>query len=177
MKMSEIATVKVNLADRSYLVLVGHGAVARTSELIAPGTKRVAIVTQASVPERFRPQISGVETSVHLIGESESLKTLSTIERLCSEFAQQGMTRNDLVIAVGGGMVTDVGGFAAATYHRGISVIHVATSLLAMIDAAIGGKTGVNLAEGKNLAGAFWQPAGVICDLDALDSLPVRERN
>lgn len=177
MNMAEIATVKVNLDDRSYLVLVGHGAVTRTNELIAPGTKRVAIVTQANVPERFRPQISGVETSVHLIGESESFKTLSTIERLCSEFAQQGMTRNDLVIAVGGGMVTDVGGFAAATYHRGISVIHVATSLLAMIDAAIGGKTGVNLAEGKNLAGAFWQPAGVICDLDALDSLPVRERN
>jgi 5-deoxy-5-amino-3-dehydroquinate synthase len=72
-------------------------------------------------------------------------------------------------------MVTDVAGFAAASYHRGISVIHVATSLLAMIDAAIGGKTGVNLAEGKNLVGAFWQPTGVVCDLDALASLPTRE--
>jgi 5-deoxy-5-amino-3-dehydroquinate synthase len=73
-------------------------------------------------------------------------------------------------------MVTDVAGFAAATWHRGVPVVHVATTLLGMVDAAIGGKTGVNLPEGKNLVGAFWQPAGVICDLDALATLPVRER-
>ncbi len=86
-----------------------------------------------------------------------------------------GLTRNDVVIGVGGGLVTDVAGFAAATYHRGIPVVHVATTLLGMVDAAIGGKTGVNLPEGKNLVGAFWQPSGVVCDLDALDSLPDRE--
>ena len=73
-------------------------------------------------------------------------------------------------------MVTDVAGFAAATWHRGVPVVHVATTLLGMVDAAIGGKTGVNLPEGKNLVGAFWQPAGVICDLDALATLPARER-
>jgi 5-deoxy-5-amino-3-dehydroquinate synthase len=73
-------------------------------------------------------------------------------------------------------MVTDVAGFAAASYHRGVAVVHVATTLLAMVDAAIGGKTGVNLPEGKNLVGAFWQPSGVICDLDALDTLPRREQ-
>jgi 5-deoxy-5-amino-3-dehydroquinate synthase len=72
-------------------------------------------------------------------------------------------------------MVTDVAGFAAASYHRGVAVVHVATSLLGMIDAAIGGKTGVNLPEGKNLVGAFWQPSGVVCELDALDTLPERE--
>ena len=83
-----------------------------------------------------------------------------------------GLTRNDVVVAVGGGMVTDVAGFAAATWHRGVPVVHVATTLLGMVDAAIGGKTGVNLPEGKNLVGAFWQPAGVICDLDALATLP-----
>ena len=86
-----------------------------------------------------------------------------------------GLTRNDVVIAVGGGMVTDVAGFAAASYHRGVPVVHVATTLLGMVDAAIGGKTGVNLPEGKNLVGAFWQPCGVVCDLDALDTLPTRE--
>jgi 5-deoxy-5-amino-3-dehydroquinate synthase len=86
-----------------------------------------------------------------------------------------GLTRRDLVIGVGGGMVTDVAGFAAASWHRGTPVVHVATSLLGMVDAAIGGKTGVNLPEGKNLVGAFWQPVGVICDLDALDTLPGRE--
>ena len=78
-------------------------------------------------------------------------------------------------MAVGGGLVTDVAGFAAATYHRGIAVIHVPTTLLGMVDAAIGGKTGVNLPEGKNLVGAFWQPAAVLCDLDALATLPERE--
>ena len=87
-----------------------------------------------------------------------------------------GLTRDDAVVAVGGGMVTDVAGFAAAVWHRGIAVVHVATSLLAMVDAAIGGKTGVNLPEGKNLVGAFWQPSGVICDVDALITLPPRER-
>ena len=173
--MSDIETVKIDLGERAYSVLVGHGAVGSVGDLIPKGVHRIAIVTQESVPQQFRPSIPGVQTSVHLIGEGESFKTLGTIERLCSEFAHQGLTRKDLVIAVGGGMVTDVAGFAAASYHRGISVIHVATSLLAMIDAAIGGKTGVNLAEGKNLVGAFWQPTGVVCDLDALSSLPTRE--
>ena len=73
-------------------------------------------------------------------------------------------------------MVTDVAGFAAAAWHRGVPVVHVATTLLGMVDAAIGGKTGVNLPEGKNLVGAFWQPTGVVCDLDALATLPARER-
>ena len=86
-----------------------------------------------------------------------------------------GLTRNDVVVGVGGGMVTDVAGFAAASYHRGVPVVHVATTLLGMVDAAIGGKTGVNLPEGKNLVGAFWQPSGVVCDLDALATLPDRE--
>ena len=173
--MSEIHTVKIDLGERAYSVLVGHGAVQRIEDLIPKGVQRIAIVTQDSVPQQFRPTIEGVQTSLHVIGEGESFKTLHTIEQLCSEFAQQGLTRKDLVIGVGGGMVTDVAGFAAASYHRGISVIHVATSLLAMIDAAIGGKTGVNLSEGKNLVGAFWQPSGVVCDLDALASLPPRE--
>ena len=87
----------------------------------------------------------------------------------------KGLTRRDVVVGIGGGMVTDVAGFAAASWHRGTPVVHVATTLLGMVDAAIGGKTGVNLPEGKNLVGAFWQPLGVICDLDALATLPERE--
>ena len=113
--------------------------------------------------------------SVHHIGVGEEHKSLSTVENLCREFAQHGLTRSDVVVAVGGGMVTDVAGFAAASYHRGIPVVHVATSLLAMIDAAVGGKTGVNIPEGKNLVGAFWQPSGVVCDLDVLETLSERE--
>ena len=90
-------------------------------------------------------------------------------------FAAWGLTRNDVVVSVGGGVVCDTAGFAAATYHRGVAVVHVATTLLAQVDAAIGGKTGVNLPEGKNLVGAFWQPAAVLCDTDTLGSLPPRE--
>jgi 5-deoxy-5-amino-3-dehydroquinate synthase len=117
-----------------------------------------------------------VPTSRLEIGDGEPAKTLTTIELLARGFAALGLTRNDVVVGVGGGMVTDVAGFAAATWHRGVPVVHVATTLLGMVDAAIGGKTGVNLPEGKNLVGAFWQPAGVVCDLDALATLPARER-
>jgi 5-deoxy-5-amino-3-dehydroquinate synthase len=110
------------------------------------------------------------------IGNGEANKSLTTVEHVTRAFAGAGLTRDDVVVGVGGGMVTDVAGFAAAVWHRGISVVYVATTLLAMVDAAIGGKTGVNLPEGKNLVGAFWQPRGVLCDLDALDTLPPRER-
>ena len=175
MATSEILTVRVDLGDRSYAVLVGNGARSRTAELLPAGASRVAVVTQDGVPDHLIPEFPGRSVGVHRIGSGESHKTLDTVGRLCSAFAREGLTRNDVVVAVGGGMVTDVAGFAAASYHRGIAVVHVATSLLAMIDAAVGGKTGVNLPEGKNLVGAFWQPSGVVCDLDALDSLPARE--
>src|SRR5207237_10569181 len=99
----------------------------------------------------------------------------ATVGALCRNCAQWGLTRADVVVAVGGGVVTDVAGFAAASYHRGVPVIHVATTLLAQIDAAIGGKTGVNLPEGKNLVGAFWQPHWVICDTAMLSTLPPRK--
>jgi 5-deoxy-5-amino-3-dehydroquinate synthase len=109
------------------------------------------------------------------VGLGEEHKSLATIEQLCRAFANAGLTRADCVVGVGGGMVTDVAGFAAATYHRGIDVVHVPTTLLGMVDAAIGGKTGVNLPEGKNLVGAFWPPAAVLCDTELLSTLPERE--
>jgi 5-deoxy-5-amino-3-dehydroquinate synthase len=143
--------------------------------MLPKGAKRVAIVTQVGIPSEYLPHLDGYAVTHHVIGNGETHKSLSTIEKLCSEFAQAGLTRADVVVGVGGGMVTDVAGFAAASYHRGIAVVHVATTLLAMIDAAIGGKTGVNIAEGKNLVGAFWQPHGVACEMDALSTLPERE--
>jgi 5-deoxy-5-amino-3-dehydroquinate synthase len=132
----------------------------------------VAVVTQESVPVEVDP---GVEHRVFRIGDGETAKSLATVEELCSAFASWGLTRADAVVGVGGGVVTDVAGFAAASYHRGLPVVHVATTLLAQIDAAIGGKTGVNLPEGKNLVGAFWQPAAVLCDTTVLETLPERE--
>ncbi len=164
--------VPVALADRSYSVLIGDGAVSELGSLIPPTARRAAIVTQANIPVDAQ---TGIEQKTFVIGEGEQHKTLSTIETLCRGFAAWGMTRNDVVIGVGGGLVTDVAGFAASVYHRGIAAIYVSTTLVGQVDAAIGGKTGVNLPEGKNLVGAFWQPTGVVCDTATLASLPERE--
>ena len=164
--------VPVSLGDRSYEVIVGAGAGEQLATLLPRGVARAAIVTQRSIPHEVDP---GIEHHVFFIDEGEEAKSLKTIETLCRGFAQWGLTRADVVVAVGGGVVTDVAGFAAASYHRGVPVIHVATTLLAQIDAAIGGKTGVNLPEGKNLVGAYWQPQGVICDTAMLSTLSPRE--
>lgn len=165
--------VNVPLADRSYDVVVGEGAVSELAGLLPGSARRVAVVTQARIPMTVPLPDHDVET--YVIGDGEAAKSLTTIETLVRGFAHQGLTRRDVVVGVGGGMVTDVAGFAAASWHRGTPVVHVPTTLLGMVDAAIGGKTGVNLPEGKNLVGAFWQPSGVVCDLDALETLPERE--
>ena len=156
----------------SYPVIVGNGAIERLPSLMPSASQRAAIVTQGNIGLNVQ---TGIEQKTFEIDDGEEAKSLTTIEQLCSAFAQWGLTRADVVVGVGGGVVTDVAGFAAATFHRGVAVVHVATTLLAQIDAAVGGKTGVNLPEGKNLVGAFWQPSGVICDLDVLDTLPERE--
>jgi 5-deoxy-5-amino-3-dehydroquinate synthase len=165
-------TVRVPLADRSYDVLVGAGALHELPAVLPAGVRRAAIVTQSGIPVAVDP---GIEHRVFTIGDGEAAKTLSTVEDLCRGFAQWGLTRGDCLVAVGGGVVTDVGGFAASAYHRGIPFVSVPTTLLGMVDAAIGGKTGVNLPEGKNLVGAFWQPSAVLCDTDTLTTLPPRE--
>ncbi len=164
--------VSVDLGDRSYDVLVGHGVRHELAALLPANARRAAIVTQEGIPFSIDP---GLPHEVFTIGRGEEHKSLNTIERLCEGFAAMGITRHDVIIGVGGGMVTDVAGFAAASWHRGTPVVHVSTTLLGMVDAAIGGKTGVNLHAGKNLVGAFWQPSGVLCDLDALATLPPRE--
>ena len=173
--MTDSVDVQVDLGDRSYTVVVGHGVLDRAHQMLPKGTRRVAVVTQDGIPSEYIPNFGTTPTSIHTIGVGEAHKSLATIERLCSEFALAGLNRGDCIVAVGGGMVTDVAGFAAASYHRGIPVVHVATTLLAMIDAAVGGKTGVNIAEGKNLVGAYWQPHGVVCEMNALATLPERE--
>lgn len=165
-------TVPVALGDRSYDVLVGHGARHRLGEVLPVEARRAAIITQVSVDVAVDPCI---EHRTFLMGEGEDAKCLETVEDLCRDLARWGLTRSDVVVAVGGGVVTDVAGFVAAVYHRGVAVVHVSTTLLGQVDAAIGGKTGVNLPEGKNLVGAFWQPAAVLCDTEVLETLPPRE--
>jgi 5-deoxy-5-amino-3-dehydroquinate synthase len=167
-----VITVEVALGDRSYPVLVGAGVRSELAAVLPPSVRRVAIVSQAGIPLAVDP---GREHQRFEIADGEAAKDLATVATLCSAWSRWGLTRSDAVVAVGGGLVTDVAGFAAATYHRGVPVVHLPTTLLGMVDAAIGGKTGVNLAEGKNLVGAFWQPHAVLCDTDALGTLPPRE--
>lgn len=164
--------IDVRLPGREYPVLIGHGVVQDIAQFLPKSARKAVIITQSGIPANLALPI---ESKTVIIGQGESTKSLATIESLSQEFADMGITRNDVIIGVGGGMVTDIAGFAASTWHRGTPVVHVATSLLAMVDAAIGGKTGVNLPQGKNLVGAFWQPSAVFCDLDSLATLPERE--
>jgi 5-deoxy-5-amino-3-dehydroquinate synthase len=164
--------IDVRLPGREYPVLIGHGVVKDITQFLPKSARKAVIITQSGIPANLALPI---ESKTVIIGQGESTKSLATIESLSQEFADMGITRNDVIIGVGGGMVTDIAGFAASTWHRGTPVVHVATSLLAMVDAAIGGKTGVNLPQGKNLVGAFWQPSAVFCDLDSLATLPERE--
>ena len=170
--MTTLRSVHVDLGDRSYDVLVGSGVRSELAAMLPKSARRAAVITQTGIPLAVDP---GIPHEVFVIGPGEEHKSLATIETLCRGFATMGLTRNDVIIGLGGGMVTDIAGFAAASWHRGIAVVHVSTTLLGMVDAAIGGKTGVNLPEGKNLVGAYWQPSGVLCDLDALATLSPRE--
>ncbi len=169
----ELIVVEVPLGNgRNYPVLIGDGARHELASVLPPSARRVAVVTQRCIGVTVDP---GRQSRVFEIGSGEGAKNLHTVEQLCSQFARWGLNRSDAVVAVGGGMVTDVGGLAAAVYHRGLPVVHVSTTLLGQIDAAIGGKTGVNLPEGKNLVGAFHQPCAVLCDTSTLATVPPRE--
>lgn len=173
MPTQERREVEVALGDgRSYPVVIGSGVVGEVASFVPRTATRVAVVTQRGIGVEVDP---GLPFETYLIGDGEEHKCMATVEDLCSRWSEGALTRADCVVAVGGGMVTDVAAFAASVYHRGMPVIHVATTLLAQIDAAIGGKTGVNLAQGKNLVGTFWQPDAVLCDTDTLKSLPPRE--
>jgi 5-deoxy-5-amino-3-dehydroquinate synthase len=167
--------VPVELGARRYEVLVGDGVRHELAAALAravPGAGRAAIVTQAGIDVEVDP---GMPAEVCIVPDGEAAKSLSGVEDLCRRFAAFGLNRSDVVVAVGGGVVTDLAGFAAASFHRGTAYVNVATTLLAQVDAAIGGKTGVNLPEGKNLVGAFWQPSAVLCDTSVLSTLPPRE--
>ena len=172
--------LRVDLGPQSYEVLVGSGALSQAPSMLG-GRPRVAVVSQPAVAEAWadnlvRPlRAAGATVEVFLIGEGEEAKSLATVESLCRGFAAWGLLRGDLVAALGGGVVGDTAGFAAACYHRGIACLQAPTTLLAQVDAAIGGKTGANLPEGKNLVGAFHQPVGVVADVATLTTLPERE--
>ena len=164
--------VSVDLGDRSYDVHVGAAVRARLSTVVPAGARRAAVITQDGIGWAVD---SGLDQTVFTVPDGEEAKSLAEVERLCREMSEAGFTRSDVIVAVGGGVVTDLAGFVAAVYHRGMRYVSVATTLLAQVDAAIGGKTGVNLPQGKNLVGAFWQPHAVLCDTETLATLPSRE--
>jgi 3-dehydroquinate synthase len=174
-----VIRVSVDLGARTYDVVVGAGAV-RELTTVLRGRRRAAIVTQEPI-EQHAPVVraalddAGVGHETFLIGDGEDFKTPATVEHLSREFARWGLLRGDVVVALGGGVVGDTAGYAAAVYYRGVDVVQVPTTLLAMVDSAIGGKTGVNLPEGKNLVGAFHQPRAVLADPAVLSTLPPRE--
>lgn len=166
--------VEVPLAGRGYTVHIGPGVRHLLPEVVAAtGARRVAVVTAR--PAGWTPD-PGVPFLTVPARDGERDKTLAWVEELCSRFASFGLSRSDAVVSVGGGTTTDSVGLAAALYHRGVPVIHLPTSLLAQVDASVGGKTAVNLPQGKNLVGAYWQPRAVLCDTDYLETLPPRER-
>ncbi len=165
--------VPVELGDKSYHVHVGPGVRHLLTDLMPDGARRAAVITQSGIDW---PVHTGLHQSTFEVPSGEEAKSLAQVEALCSQMAAAGFNRADVIVAVGGGVVTDLAGFVAAVYHRGIRFVSVPTTLLAQVDAAIGGKTGVNLPEGKNLVGAFWQPHVVLCDTETLATLPPRER-
>lgn len=159
-----------------YDVVVGHGLLGELAAMVEKSA-RVAVVHPAALRETAEAIRQDLESNAHEahaveVPDGEAQKDLKVAAYLWDVLGQVGFTRTDAVVAVGGGATTDLAGFVAATWLRGVPVVHVPTTLLGMVDAAVGGKTAVNTAAGKNLVGAFHPPAGVLCDLSALDTMP-----
>lgn len=176
-------TIQVKSAKGSYKVCVGQGLVAQTGALTArvfkPGTK-LMIVSQKNLTPYLKTIASslsrkGFEVFSHTLPDGEIAKSGAELFRLSYALLAKGFERRDGIVAVGGGVVSDLAGFAASVYLRGIRYVNIATTLLAQVDSAIGGKTAIDLKEGKNLMGSFWPPALVISDVSVLRSLPLRE--
>ena len=167
-------------AEQPYEVLVGYGLLAEVPALLGSGVQRVALLhppTMIKTAERLSHELSaaGLEPVRVDLPDGEAAKSVAVAERCWSILGNAGFTRSDAVVGLGGGATTDLAGFVAATWLRGVRVIMVPTTLLGMVDAAVGGKTGINTAEGKNLVGCFYEPLSVICDLDALGTLPTAD--
>lgn len=166
-------TIRVE-TDQPYDVVVGHGAASGLAEAVG-GAARVAILHPEVLADRateLATQLDAEVTQVQL-PRGEKAKTAKVLDACWKILAEDGFTRSDAIVGVGGGATTDLAGFVAATWLRGVRYVSVPTTLLGMVDAAVGGKTGINLKAGKNLVGAFWEPAAVLADLDFLTTLPV----
>ena len=176
-----VSAARIGVAgERPYEVLVGGGVLRELPGLVGPLPRAVAVVHARGLASIAQPAclvLSEAGYAVHAeeVPDGEAAKDIGVVTRMWSRLAAHGIGRTDAIVAVGGGAVTDAAGFAAATWLRGVRLILVPTTLLAMADAAIGGKTAINVAAGKNLVGAFYPPAGVLADLSVLRTLPAAE--
>jgi 3-dehydroquinate synthase len=180
---STMPAVRVSLKDHAYDVHVDRGLVSRAGELLRPLTRstKIGIVSDEAVaahylaPLKQSLEAAGFSPIVHIAPPGEPFKTLSTIAAMCDTFLAARWERTNPIIALGGGVIGDMTGYAAASILRGVPFIQMPTTLLSMVDASVGGKTGVNAAAGKNLIGAFHQPIAVLADIDTLATLSERE--
>ncbi len=182
MKSASSNAILVRASSGRYAVLCKRGILRRSAQEIARLGKFSSVHILSSpmvwraLGKRVRRGLPpGFARHVHLFDDAETAKNLATVEKLSQMFVRAGADRHSLLVAVGGGVVGDVAGFVAASYLRGLALVHVPTTLVAQVDSAIGGKTGVNLPEGKNLIGAFYPPRLVLADPEALATLPERE--
>jgi len=182
--MSDIIKVKVSHQLGEYDILVGSGVLAKVADHLKTikASGPLGIITNNKVNELYGTEVreslqaAGYMTRTILIPDGEEYKTLATTEQVMSALIAQGMERNGTILTLGGGVTTDLGGFVASILYRGIKLVHLPTTLLAMVDASVGGKTGVNHHSGKNLIGSFYQPALVLMDTEVLESLEQRDR-
>jgi len=173
-------TVTVDLADRSYPIVIGRDLLDGNFDLneFVRGSDCLVVSNETVAPlyyEKLRANLAGCDVSSVNLPDGESFKTLATMQSILDRLVESRANRDIAVIALGGGVVGDIAGFAAACYMRGVDFIQVPTTLLAQVDSSVGGKTGVNHAQGKNLIGAFLQPQVVLIDTNTLDTLPDRE--
>lgn len=175
--------LRVELSDRSYDIAVGSGTLAGCYNFLRDrcATEHVVVITDTNVDElyadRLADQLSeaGLEVHMMVVDPGEESKCAEVAMELWETMLAEGSDRESAVVAVGGGVVGDLAGFVAATYARGVPFFQIPTTLLAQVDSSVGGKVGINLSEAKNMVGAFWQPTGVLIDVDVLASLPQKE--
>jgi 3-dehydroquinate synthase len=178
-----LATIPVALGERSYQVLIGPGVMARAGELIKAhvGTDKCAIVTDANVarhhlaPLEMSLGAAGLHAGTAVLPPGETTKSFQALADLCERLLAMGLERRDGLVALGGGVIGDLAGFAASIVRRGLPLVQVPTTLLAQVDSSVGGKTAINTPQGKNLVGTFHQPRLVLADTDVLSTLPPRQ--
>lgn len=174
-----MSVVRIPVATaQNYEVFLGRGAVTVIDSLVPSDAQRIAIIYAPDVQDiadRLMASFADRQLLLLPAPDGESAKTIEFLSSAWDKLGEAGFTRSDLIIGLGGGATTDVAGFVAASWLRGVRFITMPTTLLAMVDAAVGGKTGINISAGKNLVGAFHEPIGVICELDTLASLPAEE--